>query len=524
MSYVIEQKIKGHVYLYEVESYWDSEKKQSRQRRKYLGKKDAQGGQPITPRKLPVVSSATEYGHLYLIKEMAQRIGLIDAVHQCFSVEVAESLVSLAYFQVLEGKPWYLYKPWCEDLHGLAKLSSQKISKLLHELGSDDNAMIKFFNCWAGKQKPLKGVWLDITSLSSYSQQNNWVEWGYNRDKESLPQVNLGVLVGGKAKLPFFYQLYPGSIADVSTLHNIALRAKDLSFDIETWVMDRGFFSASNLEHLNTHGYCFIITMPATLKLAQALFASSQAALCSPVKSFCLGKEVLFSHDTSCEIGVLSLRVCVYLSEKRRAQEIEAFVRRLESIEQLAASIRFDDCDSAKEWLNMQWKGCANFYSITLLNDNSIALKRKRNALSFRMNRMGKMILITNRNDITPKEMLEHYRNKDRVEKVYDALKNSINEDRLRTHGPTTMHGKMFVTFISLIMQTELTNRLYASKLSKIYATPEILMELRKIRLFARSMGQPSFLSEISKKQRNIFSELNINLPSISSLLTHRGF
>ena len=39
MSYIIEQKIKGKIYLYEVESYWDKEKKQPRQRRKYLGRK-----------------------------------------------------------------------------------------------------------------------------------------------------------------------------------------------------------------------------------------------------------------------------------------------------------------------------------------------------------------------------------------------------------------------------------------------------------------------------------------------------
>ena len=36
MSYTIEQKIGNHTYLYEVESYWDPEKKQPRQRRKYL--------------------------------------------------------------------------------------------------------------------------------------------------------------------------------------------------------------------------------------------------------------------------------------------------------------------------------------------------------------------------------------------------------------------------------------------------------------------------------------------------------
>ena len=470
--------------------------------------------------KLPIVSSALEYGHFYFLKQIAKRIGLISAVQDSFDMNLAEALLSLAYFQILEGKPFYLYGSWCEDLPGITKLTSQKISNLLHDLGSDDSQMNHFFHQWANTQKPLKGVWLDITSLSSYSQHNNWVEWGYNRDKEALPQVNLGVLVGGATKLPFFYQLYPGSIADVSTLHNIALRANDLGFEIATWIMDRGFFSTSNIESLSEHGYSFITAMPSTLKITQNLLASSQAQLRSPVKSFCLGKEALFYHETTCTIGTVKLHAYIYLSDKRRTSEMELFIRKMESLEQLIQNMQFDDIDSAKEWLNRQWRGSAKFYTITLLADHSIHLKRKRNALSFRMNRMGKMILITNRQDMTPKEILDQYRNKDRVEKVYDVLKNSLNEERLRTHTATTMHGKMFVTFLALIIQTEITNQLYASTLSKTYTLPEIIMELKKIRLFRRSQNQPSFISEISKKQRTIFEKFNLQLPSLTSLST----
>ena len=40
MSYIVEQKIKNRIYLYEVNSYWDKNKKQSRQKRKYIGPKE----------------------------------------------------------------------------------------------------------------------------------------------------------------------------------------------------------------------------------------------------------------------------------------------------------------------------------------------------------------------------------------------------------------------------------------------------------------------------------------------------
>ena len=36
----------------------------------------------------------------------------------------------------------------------------------------------------------------DITSISSYSQGNEFVRHGYNRDREPLPQVNMAMLFG----------------------------------------------------------------------------------------------------------------------------------------------------------------------------------------------------------------------------------------------------------------------------------------------------------------------------------------
>jgi hypothetical protein len=44
MSYTVDQKIGKYIYVYEGESYWDPQKKQPRQKRRYLGKRDAQSG------------------------------------------------------------------------------------------------------------------------------------------------------------------------------------------------------------------------------------------------------------------------------------------------------------------------------------------------------------------------------------------------------------------------------------------------------------------------------------------------
>jgi hypothetical protein len=54
----------------------------------------------------------------------------------------------------------------------------------------------KFFSEWGKYRGEKEYLALDITPVSSYSELIDEVEWGYNRDGEKLPQVNLCMLLG----------------------------------------------------------------------------------------------------------------------------------------------------------------------------------------------------------------------------------------------------------------------------------------------------------------------------------------
>ncbi|MDF1550993.1 MAG: hypothetical protein P1P88_24445, partial [Bacteroidales bacterium] len=74
MSYIVEQKIKGRIYLYKVESYWDKVKKQARQKRVYIGPKEKQD----TPEMIPKVSGllSKNYGNILFFNSIIEQIGL----------------------------------------------------------------------------------------------------------------------------------------------------------------------------------------------------------------------------------------------------------------------------------------------------------------------------------------------------------------------------------------------------------------------------------------------------------------
>jgi len=62
------------------------------------------------------------------------------------------------------------------------------------------------------------------------------------------------------------YDLYPKSIADVSTLKNTVRKTKAQGVRNYTMIMDRGFFSTDNIEELVAADLSFIIPPTSTLK------------------------------------------------------------------------------------------------------------------------------------------------------------------------------------------------------------------------------------------------------------------
>ena len=66
MAYIIEQKIKGKIYLYKVESYWDKTKKQPRQRRTYIGPKQNENRAKTKRNQSSLVSKG--FGNVFLVR------------------------------------------------------------------------------------------------------------------------------------------------------------------------------------------------------------------------------------------------------------------------------------------------------------------------------------------------------------------------------------------------------------------------------------------------------------------------
>jgi transposase len=511
MSYMVEQLVKGHIYLYSVDSYWDKEKKQSRQRRTFIGKKNPDTGDVVPD---DGIRDAREFGTVFLLQNIARRLGVAADIAGAFS-DTWREILTLAYYRICENKALYLCDNWLDTIWSddPVSLPSPRISELLAKIGHTKIHAERFFRRWTKRHAiSNRFIVFDITSISSHANGIDMVEWGYNRDCESLPQINLGVVYGEPSGLPLFYSLYPGSIHDVTTLKNIVSELEILSLDSTIFVLDKGFYSKANLMHMD--GMKFIIPLPTRCSTEGDLVTAAQGRIRSSEHAIRHRDHVHYCIREGIELANRDVTAHIFLDEHRQADQREAFLKTLLDAEALVASQGFTNKGHINEYLADQLHDLVPYFT-TRRNGPRSVLVRKTEAIDVALGRMGMFVLVTS-TDLSSEAILDYYREKDGVEKYFDSLKNNLFLKRLRIHSHQTMEGLLFVEFIAMILRSEMKAVLKKSKLPDSLYIPEMLSELRKLKQI--TFGKKKALTEVSKFQKDIFTAFGIRLDSQTSL------
>lgn len=110
----------GITYAYESQSYWDKEKRQSRARRKCIGRVDPETKEIIPTRKrgaagdpgnhdkvhkrgpVPIENvSRSFYGATYLFDAIGENLGITADLKKCFP-DTYQQILSMAYYLIME--------------------------------------------------------------------------------------------------------------------------------------------------------------------------------------------------------------------------------------------------------------------------------------------------------------------------------------------------------------------------------------------------------------------------------------
>ncbi len=378
-------------------------------------------------------------------------------------------------------------------------------------MGQQEEERFKFLKAWAGQHNANEYVVFDITSFSSSAKKLDFLEWGYNRDREKPPQINFGIIYGEPSALPLFYTRYPGSIKDVSTLHNMVEYLEWLELSDTLFVLDRGFFSSYNLKKMNAN-MRFIIPLPYSNKNAVTLIRKHKNDLASHSNAFRLNKQIMYGVKNRIEIGSKRYYSHLYLDEKRRVEERERFLSKVLELEKKVEEPELcGNLDELQGFLSDTVKGWEKIFEI-IERDGQYRIKRKEKGINAQLDKMGTMILLSN-NRLDGKEVLRLYRRKDVVEKFFDSMKHDLERKRLRIHTQETFEGRLFLDFLALIIYSKISSVMRKEGINKDFTVQELMYELKKIKLIQLG-AKKMIVTELSKKQREFFQSFKIPQPT----------
>ena len=266
-------KKNGITYIYMDEPYWDKDKKGSRHKMECIGKLAEDGVTEILNKRSlekleeqkkdeePLLVSSTELiGEKLIIEQAIEKTGLKENLLKVFTPEDTEKYLTLASYQTCDGNAMTYAQEW-SDLRGYdVDISSQRTSELMAR--TSDDLVNTFFKEWINYNDSDRDTLFDITSVSSYDKNNEYVERGYNRDKDNLKQINLGLLTTYTDTIPLWYKILPGSISDINVLEQVVDALKVYGFIDYSITGDKGFFSDSNLKYLYSNELQYMLPVP----------------------------------------------------------------------------------------------------------------------------------------------------------------------------------------------------------------------------------------------------------------------
>ena len=523
-------KRSGITYIYESASYWDREKKQPRSKRTLIGrlnpttgeivptdgrgKRRAQKEDDPAVRKGPVPVARTNrlfFGATYLLDQIGEVTGLTADLKTCFP-NTYKQILSIAYYLVLEDQnPLFRFKKWAAiHRHPFGKdIPSQRSTELFQSV--TEEAKMHFFRL-QGKRRAEKEYWAyDSTSISSRSETLRQVKYGKNKDDDQLPQINLALVFGEESKLPFYYRKLAGNVPDVKTIQELLRELDVLGYEKIKLVMDRGYYSAENINALFKKHLKFLCGTSSALSFAKDFireigskkdhyeYYNSNLELYVFTKTIAWDYEQERPYKGDVVKEERRMYLHLYFNPDKFSDDGKAFNRRLDTLKnELLSGHRVPEHE----------KDYRKYFEIKETPKKGISLTVKQDAVDAAHERYGFFVLISNEVK-DPVTALSLYRMRDVVEKAFWNVKERLNLRRTMTSSESSLEGKLFVEFVALIYLSYIQKKMEEKGLFATYTLHELLDELDVIECFMEP-GKAPIQGEILKKQEQIYRDLGV--------------
>ena len=462
-------------------------------------------------------SQCLRVGAYSLIKNMFNETKLNDIINPLFkdkgglikdlvSYEIIDESNVMQHFEDYE----YNHPLFNENMH---IYSDSSVSDLLSKNITPDD-INTFINAWTKINKSKGKVYISYDSTNSNCQAMDidLCEMGHAKLNPTKPIVNLSIAFDEDNKIPLFYELYSGSIPDISCIETMINKAKGFGFNDACFILDRGYFSKNNIRNIVKQGYDFLIAARNKEGFIDDLISECDLSFKSNRKNRVNNQNI---YGTSYKKKLFGLNDEVYVHVFFNAGKYPSILQNVEN----DIAIHAERLNKLKfEIVDPDFKD--PYHELIIDKDNKlIAFRENEKAIEDIEKYLGYFVLITSEK-MTYAEAFNKYSGRDQSEKLFKSGKSFLGGDAYRVHTKQSLESKTLITFIALIIRNAIYNKLMSEKYlinepdNNIFSVPEAIKQLEKIEMIKYN-DTYRLSSALSRNQKKILKAFNMNSGSI---------
>ena len=424
-----------------------------------------------------------DFGDSYMLDEYIKRIPIHGAINEILPDE-RDTLLSLLFYRILTDKKANCYAMtwWAGNyacmLFPKAQLASQRISEFLVRLG-DEGVQRVFFSryldiLYGRVHEQAAAILIDSSGLPNASGMS--ITQLSNHNGDISLEARLIYVIDRKNGMPVYFRYCPGNIVDVSTLCTTIAELSQYNVNVDSAIIDAGYFSESNVKELYGNGIHFITRLAPNRVMFKDATGKHLHDICSAKYAIRYGGRLVymkkekidvFGHDGYAYIGV--------------------------------------DMDSRNSQVKKATFNCM---------DDKLAPEE----IDQRISKLGVFVLLSS-DDMETMDVLPLYYTRQQVEQVFDIAKNNADILPLRTQNEDTFRGHLMLTFLATAILQKMQRDILTLRKKGDKTNPEgALMKLRnqKCKVYDANIVPQEAVKEIN----DVYKLLGIKYPNTIARVT----
>lgn len=481
----------------------------------------------------PAFSDVLKAGGIAAIRSILDSEGLHETLSKVYDSDTVSDIENiLAYITLgqsasFQHYPSFMRNHLCEDSKIISDSHiSSLLSESINEITIKDT--IREWNSLRDKSDCVY-VGYDSTNFNTCGGGITFAEFGKAKDDPSLRQVNFSMAVSQKDTTPLFYELYKGSIVDLSQCGRMVGQMQDLGYRDIGFILDRGYCTIDNIRHLDDAGYDFMMMAKTGTKAVSDVIKAHGAE----------AKDIVSNYLPECGVCGVTVKgklfegdakdryFHVYYDERRASDSRMNFAAKICKLEnelkslvgkKLRANANLDDYRDYFDLEIRTEENTKNSKKEQYLDGYS----KKTEKIKEHLDMLGYFVLITTRPH-TAEEALTIYRGRDNVEKLFRSIKSGMDFDTPGVHSDKTLISKIHLMFLSAIIWNRLLqiSRAIKTKTSnrKDFTVPGIIDQLESIECIRKNTSGYLRKYALTAKQKLILEQLSITEQDIDTAI-----